>query len=224
MYTCRQQEGSLDRLRGELRNLEQRSRESLKEFETCKQAVSRHEKDAKDLRNAINRAEKMVEEVQDRLDKATIDEGHLDALKADLKDATENKHLQESSYQEAVIAKDKMQEKLKIEHQKLKDTEENIMEATKEWHDLGPAHSKLTKHRETALREKNTAFHKLEQAQQQTTSDQAARQEQMETIKNYSELAGQVGPRIEIPAGETFDALERKLAKFHKDVARMDKE
>ena len=195
----------------------------MKDFDVRKQAVSRHEKDAKDLRNVLARAEKNVEDVQDKLEKATVDEGFLNALNVNLKDAIANKHLQESSYQEAVIAKDKVQEKLKVEHQKLKDIEESISKAAKEWQDVGAAHLKATKLREIALQEKNVAFERLEQSQQQLDLDQAARLHQMETIKDYVRLASQVGPRIEIPAGETVDALEKRLAKFNKDVTRMDK-
>ena len=219
----RQQEGNLTRLRGDLKQLEQRSRDASREWEMCRQAISKHEKDAKDLRKAIAMAEKRVDDIQDRLDKATIDEGHLDALKANLQEAEENKCLQESSYQEAVVAKDKALDILRLEHQKLKDADENLVKATKEQQEVESELMKLAKQRETALVEKNKAFQNLEDAQQQLVADQAAKQDQIEIIKNYSELAGQVGPRIEIPPGETVDALEKKLQKFNSDVKRMDK-
>ena len=223
LRVARLQEENLARLKGDLKHLEQRSRNLLREWDVCRQSISKHEKDAKDLRNAIAMAEKTVDDAQDRLDKATIDEGHLDALKANFQEAEENKRLQESSYQEAVIAKDKAQDILKYEHQKLKDADESLARATKDHEKTEREHTRLAKQRETALVKKNKAFQSLEDAQQQLQADEAAKREQMETVRNYSELAGQVGSRIEIPPGETVDALEKKLQKFNNDVKRMDK-
>ena len=131
--------------------------------------------------------------------------------------------MQESSYQEAVIAKDKAQDILKLEHQKLREADESLAKATKEHQKMESQHTKLTMQREVALFEKNKAFQNLEDAQQQLSADQAALRDQMDTIKTYNGLAGQVGPRIAIPPGETVDALDKKLRKFNDDVKRMDK-
>lgn len=87
MYVPSACRAELQRLRADLNNFEWEMRERQTDLKNCEQAITRHRRESRELRIKMQRLDADVEGLQDALEKDSLEEGRLDALKDGLKEA-----------------------------------------------------------------------------------------------------------------------------------------
>ena len=160
---------------------------------------------------AVQRAEASVEELQDSLDSDAVEEGRLDALKGVLNDFESDKTVQESSYEECVVVKDRLAVNLKDYKEKMRAMDIKIAEAEAKVYKAEKKTLGLAAQRETALSEKNAAFQLLVDSQEKRQEYVSGREEVMARVVAFTEGASRVSARVPIPPEETGATLEKKL-------------
>lgn len=129
----------------------------------------------------------------------------------------------EGSYQDSVLAKDKLmsimkerQEEMAVIDARYKEVETRLKETEKKLGDL-------VKQRLSALQDKNSAFESLRVANEEKMELEDGRAEKVAVVVEYTEGATKVGPRVPVPQAETGSSLEKKLEKVIKDIDQYEK-
>ncbi|KAI9680781.1 MAG: Structural maintenance of chromosomes protein 6 [Caeruleum heppii] len=215
---------TLHHLNGELRDLQRRVSEISDDVRSCNQTISRHVRQKDSLRQDMHRAEEHAERLQDELDQDRIEEGRLDALKEGLKDAMEEKSIGESSYGEAVTARDT----LNVASRSLKEQLHEIdRELTSHASRIKKAEDKVLRcssRRQTALQEKNSAFQAIRDAAEDQAKIDRRRQTQSKRVIEFSSQARKVSERVTVDRGETPNSLDKKLEKLSRDLERFQRD
>lgn len=163
-----------------------------------------------------------MEQLQDALDRDAIEEGRLEALKSHLKEAEEEKTNYEGSYEDAVIAIDKVQESMKTTRDQMTALDVNIADSTAKISKAEARASKLANQRQDALVAKNVALEAVQKGLRLKRVVEEQRQEKINTVANFIAQANEICPRIPVGEGETGETLERKLNQLHKDLKKYE--
>ncbi|BDD63230.1 hypothetical protein MAP00_008150 [Monascus purpureus] len=207
-------------LRRELRNLEDHLRSSRSHLESCKQALVRHDRKAKDLKVAQQRIEDRTEELRDALDKETAGDGHLEVLQAALREAEEEKRLNEGSYNDSVRAMDEIMQKMKRTGQEIAAKDEETSALRESLRIAQSEELRVSDKRRKILSDKNATVRQIDDLKQEMAEIERKREQIISRIVDYSEKASLVSPRVTIDEGETPSSLDKKLDRFHKDLQR----
>ncbi|KAI9717417.1 MAG: hypothetical protein M1812_004769 [Candelaria pacifica] len=219
------QRETLNNLKSELSELEDRQRTLKENIRRCEQAINTHKRQQSELLVALQRADHLVDRLHDELEQESPQAGRLDALRASLKEAEVEKATREGSYGDAVVQKDKlngfskdMLKQLRSIEAALADIDANVSKAE------GKA-TKLSQRRLVALEEKNAAMESIETAKQDKAEAQNKRQGESERLADWTSKAREVvRERVPVDAGETAESLDKKLAKLTNDLKRYEKE
>ncbi|KAL8673351.1 MAG: hypothetical protein Q9168_002230 [Polycauliona sp. 1 TL-2023] len=217
--SCRSE---LQRLRAHLNDLERTVRERQTSLKNCEQAITRHKRESREQRVDMQRVESDVENIQDALERDSLEEGKLDALKDGLKEAEEEKVTNEASYGDSVVAMDKAREALRVCREEMSAIDGEVAEIQAKVRKAENKKLKSTERREAALRNKNAAFADLEARQKSKEKMEKQRTEHAKTVSLYIEQASAVHERVAIEAGETPTSVEKKLDKLREDLKRWE--
>ncbi|PVI06977.1 hypothetical protein DM02DRAFT_380399 [Periconia macrospinosa] len=77
--------------------------------------------------------------------------------------------------------------------------------------------STLTQRREETLRAKNKALDDVQEAELAKTDWERRLEEQRKEVESYTAHATEISPRVEVPAGQTFDSLVARLNALQKE-------
>lgn len=182
------------------------------------QAVTRHKRETGPLRIQAQQAQSIVEAMQDDLDGDAVEEGRLDSLKQQLKDAQDEAAVHTSSYEDCINARDALNNKLRIGKEQMAEKDKLIGKAQEQ---LNLADAKVITRagqRETALREKNAAEDDIRRAQGDRASRIELRDRDQENLDSFVMQANEVCPRVPVDKGETPDSIDKKIGKFTKDL------
>ncbi|KAK4694903.1 structural maintenance of chromosomes protein 6, partial [Lecanoromycetidae sp. Uapishka_2] len=210
-------------LKAELNQLEQASREKQKHFVRCEQAIKKHQKDGTHLRIEMQQAENVVDELQDALDNDAIEEGRLDALREQLKEAKEEQSTHEGSYRDMVDAKDKNNDLLKSTRDQMAAMDVDIKEAEAKVLKSENKATKCANDRSAALRDMNAAIEKVDRMKLEREQAEREREEQFAEVNTFIAQASQICARVVVDEGETYTTLLRKYEKLRKDLAEANK-
>lgn len=172
----------------------------------------------------MQRAEDLAEKRQDELERDSVQDGRLEALKAALTEAEEEKSIFEGSYQDAIIQKERLNEianKLNVE---LKAFDDEIKDMGAKIRKAEINASKLAQARHSALQEKNQAIQKIEDAKADKEREERKRQTQVERVNLWTSQAAQICTRVPVEPGETPASLDKKLEKLHQDIRRFERQ
>ncbi|KAG8529255.1 uncharacterized protein KY384_005890 [Bacidia gigantensis] len=217
-YHLRLQKSDVQDLKNELHGLEKLHQEKQAFLVQCEQLVGKHKKAAKEMIFESQRAQGDVEELQDALDQDAVEEGRLEALKEQVTEANEEEELVKNSYGDAVVALDNVKHNLKEVRANLSRLDDAVKEA--EAH-VFKAESKVTQcsnKRAGALHDKNTSIEAVESAQREKARQLNTRQQQDETVLEFTREANRICGRVPIEPGETETALENKYKKLERDL------
>ena len=212
----------LQGLRSELNELERQTREKQTDVKKATEAIVRHGREARTLRSAMQEAEDVVEKLQDALDSDAIEEGRLDALKAHLAEAEEEKVAHAGSFEESVIACDKAKELLRIKKEEMSEIDRRIEGATATLSKVEARAAKAAGERGMALQQKNAAIEVVEETKSELAATEAERDEKARVVTDFTEQASSVCARVSIDAGETGSSIDKKLAKLDADIKRFE--
>ena len=217
------QRDALQTLESDLNKLEQISKEKRIHLRSCEQAIFKHKKDVMRLKIDVQQAETMVDELQDALEEDSVEEGRLESLKQQLKDAREEKIGHEASYEDSVMAKDKNKESLESARDEMAKIDAQLKEAEAK---VSKAESKLTRcvnQRSAALIEMNAAFESARAAKEDLETIKEEREELARAVEDFTIKANEICPRVPIETGETYDSLQRKIEKLKKDLINAER-
>ena len=220
----RHQRGVVDDLRGGLNIQEQKLRTARARLESCKQAIVRHEKRLNEQQIAMQKAEDHVEELKEALEKENVEDGHLDVLRETLKDAEEEKRVNEGSYNDSSEAMQAMMNTLKESRRELKEKDAQISRLQGELRVAESEQHTVQDKRRQILSSKNAVLQRIDEAKQSKATIYRKREEVVERVLDYNEKASLVSPRVAVDEGETTRSLDNKLERYHRDLRRYNQE
>lgn len=207
-----------------MNEMEQRLAASQSKLERCKQALSRHQRQENELQIALQRLEDQVEELSDALDRDGVADGRLEALKTALREAEEEKRLNQSSYDDSVAAMSDIMEKLKASRRELRAKDDEISALEEKVKIAEHENEKVLGQRRKALGDKNAAVARVDDLKQDKARIVNKREQIIDRILDYSEKASMVSPRVTIDEGETPNSLDQKLDRLNKDLQRFNEQ
>ncbi|KAJ5816889.1 hypothetical protein N7447_009122 [Penicillium robsamsonii] len=192
--------------------------------EACKQALVRHGRTEKDLQIQMQRMEDHAEGLRDALDKENAEDGRIDALQAALKEAEDEKQLNEGSYKDSEAAMKAMLQTLKELRRELSAKDAELGTLREKLH-VAESEQNLVKTKQAQiLDEKNEAVSLINQDKQTKTAIEARREVVKTRVIEYNEKASLVSSRVPVDEGETPGSLDRKLDKLSRDLDRYNLE
>lgn len=170
----------------------------------------------------MQRAESIVDKLQDALDNDAVEEGRLEALKTQLLEAQNEVANHEGSYEDSVIALDKVRESMRVFRNQMKVWDERVLEAEVKIRMAENEATKLSDKREAALKNKNDAVEAAKKAALNKTLLEPQRKAQFETLIQFLGEANAICRRVPVDPGETSETLENKQKKLHDDLVRYE--
>ncbi|KAK4994643.1 Structural maintenance of chromosomes protein 6 [Elasticomyces elasticus] len=222
-----QREG-LQQVKLNLQQVEAKQRDLELAMNRCKQATVRHARDAKELQLQFQRAEEEVERLQDEIEQETPQDGRLDGLKEELAEAEASTRMIQRSYEDGVVARDKLNETARDLKRRMDAIQREVDEGNARILKAEKKIKKLGDLRQARLQEKNLACQLLEDANQEKTQAEERLEAQNMRIENEDDgfivQATAVCPRVPVESGMTATILDNKLEKLRKDVQRVRQE
>lgn len=188
----------------------------------CDQDIGNHRKETGNLRVIVQRAESIVDKLQDALDNDAVEEGRLEALKTQLLEAQNEVTNHEGSYEDSVVALDKVRESMRVSRIQMKAVDDRVLEAEVKIRIAESEATKLSDKGETALKKKNAAVDAAKKAVINKAVLEPQRKAQFETLTQFLEEANAICQRVPVDPGETSETLEKKQEKLHDDLVRYE--
>ncbi|KAI9822363.1 MAG: Structural maintenance of chromosomes protein 6 [Pycnora praestabilis] len=208
----------------EFSELEKRLRDTRDNLTKCDQAMVRHRRRQKELQLFVQRAEELVDNLQDELEKSSPQDGHLDALKAGLKDAEDENTVFEASYEDVINGKDKLNNAARELNKQLHAIDRDIHDGDAKIRKAEAKAFKSSEQRQSALLEKNKLCEIIENASGEKACEEEKHQKQVNLIAVFIGKATSICPRTIVDPGETPTSLDKKLEKLENDLDRFNKE
>lgn len=215
--SIRRQQEAIKDLKDQLRRLDEEYRSAQDRHQKANQALVRHDRASRDFQIAIQEAEDDVERLADAIKEDNVEGGKLEVLQEALKEAEEQKAVHEGSYQDSVNAFDEQKAKLREATQKLKLLVDRINDAQADADGAQKLAQNAGKKRAHTLGEKNAAIARIDDAKEDRGTMERKLAEMDEKIAAWTEQARNVSERVNIPAGETHESLEKKYNRLKDD-------
>ena len=222
--SIRRQSEAVEESKAQLNQLENEFFNTRQQHLKAQQALTKHGQDGRDLQVAVQTAVDQVEELRDAIKEDNVEGGKLEVLREALKEAEEHKAQHVSSYQDSVTLLDERKQVLRATTQKLSDLDERVANLQATANDTQVIAQKAGKKRAYALGEKNAAIARIDDAKSDRGSIERKLDELNHDIDNWIEQARAVSERVNIPAGTTYDALNKKYTRLGKDYAAFEKD
>lgn len=224
LIICRAQRDIVADLKRQQNEIEREMVTARARVDACKQALVRHGRAEKDLLYQMQRMAERAEELKDTLDKENAEDGRIDALLAALKEAEEEKQLNEGSLNDSEAAMKAMMQTLKEVRRELL-AQDADLETLREKHQVAESEQRLVKTKQTKLiDEKNAAIALIDQDKQTKIAIEAKKDQVKARVLEYNEKASMVSPRVPVDEGETPASLDRKLDRLGRDLERYNLE
>lgn len=211
-------------LRRALNTQEQECRASRARLESCKQARVRYQRECDQQRIAVQRAEDRVEELREILEKETVEDGSLEALRDVLAGAEGDKISYEGSYNDSVNAMNDTMSKLREINRELNAKDEKIMAVEEELRIAKSEEQTVHDKRRRILSAKNAVVERIDHTKEHKARINRRKDEIDEIILDYEGKASMVSPRVPVDEGETPSSLDHKLERLHRDMQRYNQE
>ncbi|KAF2751857.1 hypothetical protein M011DRAFT_8367 [Sporormia fimetaria CBS 119925] len=177
----------------------------------CQQEYNDHKQKERRLWNDLRKAE----EARDRLKSATTaampDEGVLEILEQNLQEAEEAFAFAEGQLEDIFAKQAKLMESKKAIVPTLRAAQAEINQLEKELDELNDRSAHLERKRANTLRDMNNALAKVEGAEKNRDEWEDAKLKQLDEVKRATDMASDICPRVEVPAGMTREQLMAKL-------------
>lgn len=222
-YTASLQEQKIKHLESEYDEIDRRHRHSQNAEKSCKEAIVRHQRRSRELKVAVEDAESIVDQLKDAIDRDSIEEGKLDELKKSLEEAKQEQAIDEGSYEDSVIAKDKHMAEMNKFRAEMKEIDGRLQAAESKVQKAEARLPKLVNQRHLALQDKNSTIQALQDVKDDKAQLERDRAEKIPVVAEWKEKATKIGARVRITPGETTDSLYKKAEKLTQDVNNFEK-
>ncbi|KAJ5119573.1 hypothetical protein N7448_010242 [Penicillium atrosanguineum] len=211
-------------LKRQLKDLEQELQSSRVLWENCKQAVTRHAQQEKDLRIEMQRMEDHLEALRDAVDKDNAEDGQIESLRAALQEAEDEKSHYEMAYGDSQAAMSELMDKLKLVRREIKAQDEKILALEKASNVAQSENLQVQNRRRELISDKNTALASIAEQKRDRDEFKEKLDEASSAVLHYIDRASNVSARVPVDEGETGHSLDQKLVRLEKDLARYDAE
>ncbi|CAL5866623.1 uncharacterized protein PFLUO_LOCUS832 [Penicillium psychrofluorescens] len=192
-------------LKREANELEQQLRSARARVEACKQA---------------QRMEDHAEALKDALDKENVEDGHIDALHAALKEAEHEKRINEGSYQDSVAAMSAMMQTLKEIRREMQTKDGELSELQEKSRIADSEKGRVADKRRKILGDKNAAIERINSDKRDRARIHEKREQLAARVVDYNEKACMVCARVPVDESETPASLDLKLETLNRDLQR----
>ncbi|KAJ5118534.1 hypothetical protein N7526_010171 [Penicillium atrosanguineum] len=200
-------------LKRQLKDLEQELQSSRVLWENCKQAVTRHAQQEKDLRIEMQRMEDHLEALRDAVDKDNAEDGQIESLRAALQEAEDEKSHYEMAYGDSQAAMSELMDKLKLVRREIKAQDEKILALEKASNVAQSENLQVQNRRRELISDKNTALASIAEQKRDRDEFKEKLNEASSAVLHYIDRASNVSARVPVDEGKPFfkDTLnERK--------------
>lgn len=211
-------------LKREYNDAENEAREARDKITKAEQSITQHKRQERLNLQESQRAEETIDTLRQELEEATPQDGRLDQMKSDLKEAEDQlEHLQNQSRvcndERAQLAlKDRdLKHALDDATNELQGIEDRLKTARNE---IETCQNKRTQ----ALRQKNEALAKIDDAEEAHRRAQEETEAQQAKVEEFTRLAGQYSDRVEVERGMNEDRLKMKLDQLEQQLRKAESE
>ena len=169
------------------------------------------------MRVEWQRAQDDYEGLRDALEEETPQDGKLDELQSQLVEHEAESQQLSTDYENAVIEKDKINQEQAALKRQLGEVQAQIDEFASKIRKAEEKEGKLGEKRDRALREKNDAFARIDDARhdkQQLEKDSKAQEAK---VASFNSQASQISARVPVPPNTTGTDLDNRLVKLQRD-------
>lgn len=165
-----------------------------------------------------------MEELKEELERENVGDGNLDVLRTMLKDAEEEKGINEGSYNDSVEAMKTMMDTLKETRQEIKEKDVQIAVLQEELRVAQSEEQMVKEKRRRILGSKNGVIERIDMIKHNQEKIRRQKEEVVARVLDYNEKASMVSPRVAVDEGETTRSLDNKLERLHRDLQRYNRE
>lgn len=190
----------------------------------AQQALQRWKRDEEKLRIAYQRAEDAVETKEAEIESNRPQDGRLQELERQVKEAQEELESTQASYQDSVVEKDRLDEAAR-ERKDVVDAAFAQLDEANKWNEKAVRRSqKLEADRYAALLKKNEVLAVLDDCRERIAQAQAAVAHQQGTVDEYIQHASAVSDRVPVEEGVTPEILDARVSRLNDDYRRAERE
>jgi len=197
-----------------------RVREADLQVKRANEAVVRFSRTQRDIRTQRQEAESRVDELKAQIEQSTVDEGRLDELRGQLKDTEENLRAAESSFEDAVVAKERLNVTQREAKAQLDEVSKEVAEAKARIVKIEDRLKKVQEKRQAALSDKNLVDGFIRGAKDDRDAAQKAVETCQSDVDAFRQQASEVCNRIAVDEGMTMDLIDARIAKLTDDMTR----
>jgi structural maintenance of chromosomes protein 6 len=187
--------------------------------ETKENALNQLRRDGNNARKLTDKLDEKVSQLQDKLEEATPQSGVLERLENQLKEAKAAKELLNNSWMDSVTQLDELNALNRELKEQMDAWDSNITIIKKKVSKADRDAQNLDVRRQDLVLNKNQAVADKRSAE----SDKEAREkdcdEEKEKLAKHTESALKYFERIPVDKGETYDSLDAKYKRLHKDLS-----
>jgi structural maintenance of chromosomes protein 6 len=207
-----------------LKETERKIEVSRSRLDRCKEALSRHKKQEKELEIIVQRLDEQVEETSDAIGRDTVEEGRLEELRNFLQGDEEQRIVHNASIKDAADQMEAILAKLKATKREMANKDADIAALEEQQKIAENEQAKVKEQRRRLLSEKNAAINHVAVLKQEYVQMEQKRDQLVARVLDYSEQASKVSPRVLVDEGETTNSLDKKLDRLHRDMQRFNDE
>lgn len=205
-------------LKRQLDDINQELIKARSRVDECQRELNLHGKTEKNLQIQFQRAEDHSEGLREALEKEDAEGGNIDALQVALREAEEEKQLNEGSFKDSEAAMvDKTRTLIQIRRELLQ--HESELKTLSTNLEVAESEKKLVENKRRTLHDdKNAAVALIENDKEARANTVQKREEVQARVLEYNEKASMVSSRVPVGEGETPRSLEAKLERLGRDI------
>ena len=214
----RVQQQLVDGLKRELQPLEAAVTGFRNELEKCKQAITRHTREANTLRLQRERTEQTVQKLKEDLEAAIPQDGVLDALKDQLQQVEGERDHMQTQYEVATDNRTQFTAELAELQKAIDAANAQLKEYGERFDKAKRAQQAAIDRRQTILRTKNEGDERINDAKREKAEADDALQRAAQVVEEFTREASTFCARVPVPTGETTNSLDKKLTNMEKEL------
>ncbi|RDL32494.1 Uncharacterized protein BP5553_08950 [Venustampulla echinocandica] len=205
------QRESLNQLEREKNRLESECNQARTKIQRCEHAIMQHKRAYTDLKIDIQRANDHVEALQAELDRDTIEDGRLDALRGFLAEAERDLSIDQESYGNIGLEMEQLNNQALARRRELDSVKERLADHEAKLRKAQLKVRNTEQARKIALEEKNLAIALIEDFQGEKARAERKLEQQTEQVASFTEQASKISARVPVDEGQTPASLDAQI-------------
>ena len=214
----------LSHLEREWNEIDAQRRILQQKLHRCQQDIVQHKRSRGQLKIQNQKAQDLVERLQAEYDQVNVEDGRLDALKAQLVDAQQEVKMYEETLQSQVLEKDRLNAASIVKKRELKSIKLRVAEHAASLQKTQMKVRNTNQARQISLTEKNLAIEAIEMLQNKRLVIERKRDQIAAKVEEFTTQATEVCQRIPVPEGDTAASLESKCIQLKATLKAYNKQ